>query len=619
MKKHIILLLFFFITLTAYTQELDFKIYSYSELFQMIESEPDSVFELRDALIKINYQTDSLFFIQNDLNETPFRKDTLEIAKKINLTNVHFENPIYSSAAGKFKYGFLANIHFKERVSIRESAAIFIQTCFFDQPLVIGASGKSCIDIGSIQESYGIIDFISINKSKFNNGLDIFYNCNFSEDLATNVQLVDNEFLMSEKSEFHGTSLRLSGRQFGSFSLNQNKFQQGSLVLIENSLDGISLVSNDFTDAWVQLSFSNYDRLGVFYIEDNIFNTVVAFGLSDLKKNHDIYLNQFSKGFLSYSGFFEYYSTLLNREERVKNINQGTWKPPLLIDTLRTAYLTDQKIEILKSYEAEMSLKGIFYDYYKSNHMTSSANKVYVDMKDLETERLKYEYKTNPSFDSFFTLKINQFLKVFSDYGTKPSKAIVFSMYVILAFAMIYLFFPNSWDQHGRKRLMDRYAFFLKYMKKDAGIHEVYLEDKKTELMEYDSFKELVSSSKEQVPRFFIATGLPLYKWAISGTKLHAAFLSKVDIMKGTWQDLPPHKRFGKGILLTTAFTLALTYDIFIKVLNALMLSINTFTTLGFGEIPIKGLPRYLAIIQGFVGWFMLTIFSVSLISQLLN
>lgn len=37
------------------------------------------------------------------------------------------------------------------------------------------------------------------------------------------------------------------------------------------------------------------------------------------------------------------------------------------------------------------------------------------------------------------------------------------------------------------------------------------------------------------------------------------------------------------------------------------------------GEIHIKGLPRYLAIIQGFIGWLMLTIFSVSLIAQLLN
>ena len=208
---------------------------------------------------------------------------------------------------------------------------------------------------------------------------------------------------------------------------------------------------------------------------------------------------------------------------------------------------------------------------------------------------------------------------MFSAYGTQPAKAIIFSLYVILAFALIYLFFPNSWDNHGRKRIMDRYAFFLKYMKKDAGIHEVYLEEKQPELMEYETFRALVTNSNEHVPKFFIATGLPLYKWAVSGTKLHAAFLSKVDIMKGTWQNLPAHKRFWKSVLLVGAFLIAVIYDLIIKVLNALMLSINTFTTLGFGEIPIKGLPRYLAIIQGFIGWFMLTIFSVSLISQLLN
>ena len=89
--------------------------------------------------------------------------------------------------------------------------------------------------------------------------------------------------------------------------------------------------------------------------------------------------------------------------------------------------------------------------------------------------------------------------------------------------------------------------------------------------------------------------------------------------MKGSWQELPKSKRIWKSVLLVGAFLIAILYDIFIKMLNALMLSINTFTTLGFGEIPIKGLPRYLAIIQGFIGWFMLTIFSVSLISQLLN
>ncbi|MGB0807286.1 MAG: potassium channel family protein [Salibacteraceae bacterium] len=57
----------------------------------------------------------------------------------------------------------------------------------------------------------------------------------------------------------------------------------------------------------------------------------------------------------------------------------------------------------------------------------------------------------------------------------------------------------------------------------------------------------------------------------------------------------------------------------FINFLNALTLSLNAFTTLGFGDIPTHGAARYITIIQGFIGWFMLTIFSVSLISQVLG
>ena len=244
---------------------------------------------------------------------------------------------------------------------------------------------------------------------------------------------------------------------------------------------------------------------------------------------------------------------------------------------------------------------------------------MYLNIKDFETQRLKVEYNLNPGFRPYFKWKVNQFLKLFSDYGTEPSKAIVVSLYVILLFAFIYLLFPNSWDSHGRKRIMNRYAFFFKYMNKKAGIHEVYLDNQKEDLLEFDEFKKLVEQQGKTVPKFFTATALPLYKWAISSTKFSASVLKRVDIMKGTWSEVPKSKRIWKSILLIGAFTLAICYDILIKMLNAIMLSINTFTTLGFGEIPIKGLPRYLAIIQGFIGWFMLTIFSVSLISQLLN
>jgi hypothetical protein len=208
---------------------------------------------------------------------------------------------------------------------------------------------------------------------------------------------------------------------------------------------------------------------------------------------------------------------------------------------------------------------------------------------------------------------------VFSAYGTEPARAIIFSFYVILIFALIYLFFPNSWDSHGKHRIIHRYTFFMKYMNRNQGIHEVYLEEKQPELLAYEEFKNIINESSKSVPRFFKATALPLYKWSLSGTQLTASFLSRFDVLKGTWEEVPQNHRWWKVILLIGTFSIAILYDIMIKILNALMLSINTFTTLGFGEIPIKGLPRYLAIIQGFIGWFMLTIFSVSLISQLLN
>ncbi len=71
-----------------------------------------------------------------------------------------------------------------------------------------------------------------------------------------------------------------------------------------------------------------------------------------------------------------------------------------------------------------------------------------------------------------------------------------------------------------------------------------------------------------------------------------------------------------KSFLATFGFV---AYSGFIHILNALTLSLNAFTTLGFGDIPTHGAARYVTIVQGFIGWFLLTIFSVSLINQVLG
>lgn len=56
-----------------------------------------------------------------------------------------------------------------------------------------------------------------------------------------------------------------------------------------------------------------------------------------------------------------------------------------------------------------------------------------------------------------------------------------------------------------------------------------------------------------------------------------------------------------------------------VSLINAVTLSLNSFVTLGFGNIPTHGLARYITILEGFIGWFLLSIFTVSLINQVLG
>ena len=67
-----------------------------------------------------------------------------------------------------------------------------------------------------------------------------------------------------------------------------------------------------------------------------------------------------------------------------------------------------------------------------------------------------------------------------------------------------------------------------------------------------------------------------------------------------------------------SAHLLAVISNALIILLNALALSLNAFVTLGFGSIPIKGFGKYFCILQGFIGWFLLSLFTVTLINQIL-
>ena len=629
LKKILLLLLFCCFSINSFSQEIKFKEYSYTQFFKMIEEEKDSVFMLKDALIKYNATTDSVYAAKVDIagmEVNILRKDTITINKEIHLNNVQFLGYLMERKDGQItptnfmNFGFY-RMKFLKPLKLMNTIAINIKDCEFNDKVIIGST--SIIDkiVNLFEEKFNNNDIsyqdITIHNSTFNSKVQIYLS-----NHNTNKNLITGLTLDVDKNIFNNTGISIDTRNIYSLSIINNQFNTINRTPIwSNNNELVTIENNQFTAASFSVNTENNTQR--FSIFNNTFKQYVKLGFFDIIKKSKIDWQQWNHKVIASGGQTPYYTKITKENLKIRDslFKQGidSYENWQYSEKLIKLYINESQIIDKNSYAEEIKLRYNFYNFYKNNYDLENANLVYEDIKDLETKRFEYLYDKNPSFKTFFKWKINQFLKVFSNYGKEPERAVIFSMYVILLFAFIYLLFPNSWDSHGRKRIMDRYTFFLKYMDKDAGMHEVYINEQKENLLEFDEFKDFVNSKEKRVPKIFTATALPLYKWAISGTKLSSSLLKRVDIMKGTWNELPQSKRIWKSVLLITFFLIAIVYDIFIKMLNALMLSINTFTTLGFGEIPIKGLPRYLAIIQGFIGWFMLTIFSVSLISQLLN
>ena len=63
MKKFLFLLTILY-AFNSFSQEINYKTYSYTEFFQLIEKEKDSIFKLKNALIKFNSKTDARYVIK---------------------------------------------------------------------------------------------------------------------------------------------------------------------------------------------------------------------------------------------------------------------------------------------------------------------------------------------------------------------------------------------------------------------------------------------------------------------------------------------------------------------------------------------------------------------------
>lgn len=274
---------------------------------------------------------------------------------------------------------------------------------------------------------------------------------------------------------------------------------------------------------------------------------------------------------------------------------------------------------MLDRFNELISIYSKLYGTYKVRSDRVSANACYVEMKDLETRRLKFIADHQEGTTVQLNYQLNRFLKFFASYGTSPVRSVQISTYVILIFALCYFFVYSEWDRINRKFLLDRYSRFQEYLSSSKTLSELHDEEVSEDYEEHQQFKTDLERHKPRVPSFFTWLGKPLLFLSLAGHRFKGQVYKRTEILHGKWTELDPGKKALKGLLIGLTVVAYLSYLVLVRAINSTILSINSFSTLGFGDIPVKGISRYIAILEGFLGWFLLSIFSVSLISQILQ
>ncbi|MBL4653624.1 MAG: two pore domain potassium channel family protein [Flavobacteriales bacterium] len=311
--------------------------------------------------------------------------------------------------------------------------------------------------------------------------------------------------------------------------------------------------------------------------------------------------------------------SFINRNWRFKYNDLGEFVGLVVLPMYKHKAIDDTAISNTVFYDEFTAIYNEFITIYKERGDIKSRNACYKELKDFETRRLKYLWKTEGGSTHFLNWQLNVFLKYFAEYGTSPIRSLIVSFWVILCFAVVYFFSKSDWDNINRQSLIKQARQMMGYFSSEQKLDDFYSETYKEDLASYSEFKSEIKAMKKEVPFFFLMLLKPLYYLSVVKHRMSSFAYRKMEILSGKWSDLSDRRKFVTGTLVSVGIFSYLTYLLLFRALNSIMLSVNTFSTLGFGDIPVGGATRYVAIIEGFIGWFLLSIFSVSLISQILQ
>jgi hypothetical protein len=241
-------------------------------------------------------------------------------------------------------------------------------------------------------------------------------------------------------------------------------------------------------------------------------------------------------------------------------------------------------------------------------------------MKKIEKTASKIRFEAEGKIIYWFRWKMDNFLEYFNAYGTDPVLSLVNSFFWILGFAILYIVFPSEEDNirfHNIRTAISKYVHhFSEQQKQFFTADEIY----ERELQDIRKMKAEFQGNLEKLPPIVSFIGMPFYYMGFWFTvvKHRVRSVSKFNIYQD-WSQLDQWGRFKASTIVTLNFLGFLLWGIIMRLVNSFTLSLNAFVTLGYGEIEAKGVARYFCVIEGLVGWFLLSIFSVSLISQILQ
>jgi hypothetical protein len=275
-----------------------------------------------------------------------------------------------------------------------------------------------------------------------------------------------------------------------------------------------------------------------------------------------------------------------------------------------------------------ISCYATFYGLFKSQGNRNNSNSCYVEWKDIETAYLYNQYQKDTRVSVYFAYLMNIFLRSFCDYGTNPLKSIYLSGLVLVFFAFLYFISPfqlnGDKDEEGKYRKRNVYTqlkLYASYFLEREKLKNIYLRQQVCKISNKDKeeFLTLTASNQNRLPFMFHVIAQPPIVWRKFKQRLEIWFYDRIDIVHDKWEDLGTFRRFWTSFVFSLLILFGICYFILARMIDAITLSLNVFSTLGFGEIPVQGTIRYLTVIEGFIGWFLLSIFSVSLISQVIQ